>query len=268
MTLLLRWMLVVVGAAAQPFVVKRWPLDVNLPSDMSVDGSMAGPPGAVFCSALEPSGNSNTKNCHNPNSQCNICYTRAPHQFWVQWCASTLGYRGITCSLDVAYRSPEGPRHGLLQYALAGTGAAEADFTNASSDVFPDVPYAFSNFAPVKGATVIATVYQLSMAEGSYAGDNLPLTATQGFCCRATFWGGNTVTGTFYVGDLDIRANARASPPPPAAASLPYSGAAVTGSVAGGALLGAALAVGGYAFVQYRASGTLPVWLNLAAWWG
>ena len=204
--------------------------------------------------------------------------SRAPHVFHLTWCADTRGFAGISCSLDLGYRSPEGARYGSLAYSLRGRGSTDGDFGNASTQVFPDSPYPFSNFAAASGKNVIATVYQLSLAEGNDDGDNLALTDTQGFCCRATFSGGKTVTGTFYVGDLDIRANtlvaatsASPAPAPPSAptAAQTYSPAAVTGGVAGGAAIGAALAVAAYALIVFRATGALPAVLRpLASCWG
>jgi hypothetical protein len=258
-------LLLLCSICAQPIVVKRWPLVTSLPDDdLSVDGSAAGPAGAVFCSALERSGNSNTARCHQGrfNTTCNVCVSRAPHVFHVTWCADTRGYAGMTCSLDLGYRSPEGPRYGLLQYAVRGTGSSGADWTNESSVIFPDSPYAFSHFAGASGANTINTVFQLQMAEGNFAGDNMPLTASEGFCCRATFSGGNTVTGTFFLGDLDIRADARVAP----SGAPGYSGGALGGGLVGGAALGAAVGLGGIALFQYRATGALPALLSPAAW--
>jgi hypothetical protein len=148
-----------------------------------------------------------------------------------------------------------------LQYAVRGTGSSGADWTNESSAVFPDSPYAFSHFAGASGANTISTVFQLRLAEGNFAGDNLPLTASEGFCCRATFSGGNTVTGTFFLGDLDIRADARVAP----SGAPGYSGAAIGGGLVGGAALGAAVGLGGIALFQYRATGALPVLFGTAA---
>jgi len=134
--------------------------------------------------------------------------------------------------------------------------------------------------AALPAPQVIETVYQLSMAEGNTDGDNLELTDTQGFCCRATFSGGRTVTGTFYVGDLDIRANtlvaASSTLPAPSATSAPaaaqvagsYSPSAVTGGAAGGAVIGAVLGVAAYSVLVYRTTGALPAALRSLAGWG
>jgi len=191
---------------ASPAVLKRWPLARALPvDDLSLDGSSAGPAGTVMVVGLNGSGA-----CHDPDATCNQLRSNEPHVFHVTWCADTAGYAGISCDLDLGYRSAQGARHGLLQYSLAGLGAGApgARWTNASTAVFPDSPFSFDNFAAPSGKNDILTVFQLSMAEGNTDGDDLPLTATAGFCCRATFWGGKTVTGTLYVGDLKIRANA------------------------------------------------------------
>lgn len=257
------FLLAATSALSRAAIVKRWPLSTNLPDDdLSIDGSAAGPLGAVFCSALEKGNNSNAKNCHNPNVECNICYSRAPHVFYVTWCADTRGHKGISCSIDLGYRSPEGARYGQLAYSVRGLGSTASDFSNASTTVFPDSPYPFSHFAGPSGANVIATVFQLSMAENNLDGDNLPLTQTSGFCCRATFSGGKTVTGSFYLGDLDIRSNGVATPTAPPA---PYAASAVAGAAVGGALLGAAISVAGITFSHQRATGVLPAALTWLA---
>lgn len=231
--------LLVVPAAA--YVIKRWPLATTLPiDDLTIDGSSAGPNGTVMTLGLNGS-----SACHDPDASCNQLRSNEPHVFHVSWCADTRGFRGVSCNLDLGYRSAQGARHGTLQYALRGLASSACDFTNASTALFPDSPFAFSNFAAPSGKNDILTVFQLSMAEGNTAGDNLALGASSGFCCRATFSGGGTVTGTLYVGDLEIRANALAEPSAPTAAAGggAYSAGAVGGAVVGGALFGIAAAL-------------------------
>jgi hypothetical protein len=252
-----------------PVVLKHWPLSTTLPiDDLSVDGSSAGPNGTVIALGLKGS-----SACHDPESTCNQLKSLAPHVFHVTWCADTRGFVGITCDLDLGYRSPEGARHGLLQYALRGRASGAADFTNASSVVFPDSPFPFDNFAVSSGKNDILTVFQLAMVEGHDAGDDLALTDTSGFCCRATFSGGKTVTGTLYVGDLKIRANGvvpSAAPTPSHSPDAPvadaaraaFSAAAVGGAAAGGGVLGGLVVAAALAALQLRATGALPAALQ------
>jgi hypothetical protein len=143
-----------------------------------------------------------TGTCHDPGSNCNQCRSNEPHIFYITWCADTVGYRGITCDLDLGYS--------LFEYSIKGRNSTDDDFTNKSTVVFPDSPFPFSHFAIDSGKNDILTVYQLSLVEGNTDGDNLELTDTSGYCCRATFSGGKTVTGTLYIGDLTIRANSLA----------------------------------------------------------
>ena len=202
-----------------------------------------------------------TGSCHNPGSECNQCRSNEPHIFHLTWCADTRGFVGLSCDLDLGYRSAQGARHGLLQYSTAGLGSGDADFRNASTVTFPDSPFAFDHFAVDSGKNDILTVFQLSMAEGNDDGDDLALTQSAGFCCRATLWGGKTTTGTLYIGDLTIRANGLTTdrpPPVPPAPAPGYSGGAVSGAALGGALLGGVAAVAGLAALQYRATGALP----------
>ena len=278
--LLLPWLLFSCALTPQASgtltVLRHWPLLASLPvlngsaaEIMAIDDVAAGP-ADVMCKGM-PAGDVNV--CHDILGTCNQCRSNAPHVFFIQWCADTRGSRGISCDLDLGYRSAQGARYGHLAYSLRGRGSRDSDFVNASTQIFPDSPFAFSHFAVDSGKNDILTVFQLSMAEGNTDGDDLALTNTQGFCCRATFWGGKTTTGTLYIGDLNIRANAvvggpSPSPPPPAAASSAaqggYSPAAVTGGVAGGAVLGAALALGALAVAQFRATGALPAFFSLA----
>ena len=261
-------------SAACGYIVRRWPLASTLPvEDLSVDGTAQGPANVSMCVGMK-----GASTCHDPDSSCNQCRSQEPHVFHVTWCADTRGFVGISCDLDLGYRSAQGARSGHFAYSLAGRRSAPADFRNASTTVFPDSPFAFSHFAVDSGKNNILTVFQLSMAEGNVDGDDLALTDTQGFCCRATFSGGKTVTGTLYVGDLTIRANglsraatASAPPPPPppaAAQAASYTGAAVGGAAVGGCLLGA-LAVGGLAFAQFRAGAALfpGSWARVGASW-
>jgi len=243
-------------AAPQPAVIRRWPLESPLPiDDLAPEDAAAGPNGTVMVLGLKGS-----SACHDPDATCNQLRSNAPHVFYVTWCADTRGFAGISCDLDLGYRSAAGAKSGRLEYSLRGRGSAAADFTNASTFTFPDEPFAFAHFAAPSGKNDILTVFGLFMAEGNRAGDDLALTDDAGFCCRATFWGGGTTTGTLYVGDLKIRANSRAvaasasaSAPPaapsasvaPAAAAAPgggYSGSALGGAAAAGAVLGGAAA--------------------------
>lgn len=236
--------------------------------DLSLDGSCAGPAGTVMVVGLNGS-----NACHDPDATCNQLRSLPPHVFHVVWCADTRGFRGISCDLDLGYRSAQGARHGLLEYSLDGlaAGLPGARWTNASTAVFPDAPFPFDSFAVASGKNNILTVYQLSMAEGNVDGDDLALTATSGFCCRAKFSGGKTDTGTLYVGDLKIRANAVVAAPAPgggggaAAAPAAYTGAAVGGAVVGGGVAGAACALALALAAQWRATGRPPAWLPLGA---
>ena len=194
----------------------------------------------------------NTGTCHDPISECNQCRSNEPHVFNITWCADTRGFAGISCDLDLGYRSAQGARYGLFQYSIKGRNSIERDYTNRSTVVFPDSPYTFSHFAVDSGKNDILTVFQLSMTEGNADGDDLELTDTSGFCCRATFSGGKTVTGTLYIGDLTIRANSLAASPGPSASPSAsskaaannnvsnnlYSGAVLGGSVFGGIIIG------------------------------
>lgn len=88
------------------------------------------------------------------------------------------------------------------------------------------------------------------MVEGNTDGDNLALTDSSGFCCRDTFYGGKTVTGTLYIGDLTIRANgvATATPstspvPPTAPVGTGFSGSTLAGGIIGGSIAGGASVV-------------------------
>ena len=235
-----------------------------------MDGTAQGPANVSMCVGL-----SGANACHDPDASCNQCRSQEPHIFHVTWCADTRGYRGISCDLDLGSRSAQGARDGHFAASLRGRGSQPGDFVNASTQVFPDSPFPFSHFAVDAGKNNILTVFQLSMAEGNDDGDDLELTDAQGFCCRTTFSGGKTVTGTLYVGDLTIRGNALvggtrspspSAPPPPlppaAAAAAGYSGSAVFGAVAGGGALGAALALGGIALLHFRATGRAPPWAS------
>lgn len=237
------------------YIIKRWPLSETIPvEDLRIDGSACGPNGTAMCVAWD------TGTCHDPLSECNQCRSNDPHIFYITWCADTRGFGGITCDIDLGYRSPEGARHGLFEYSIKGRNSTNKDFSNRSTVVFPDSPFPFSNFAVDSGKNNILTVFQLSMVEGNTEGDNLELTDTSGFCCRATFSGGKTVTGTLYIGDLTIRANSLAASPsaspsafPPISSPSPssttaaanniandvgYSGGALGGSIFGGVLIG------------------------------
>lgn len=230
-------------------ILRRWPLAKTLPvDDLHIDGTSAGPNGTALCVGLN---GSNT--CHDADASCNQCRSNEPHIFHITWCADTAGYRGISCDLDLGYRSAQGARNGFMEYSLKGLGSKAADFSNSSGIViFPDSPYEFSHFAAASGKNDILTVFQMAMVEGNTDGDNLKLTESSGFCCRATFSGGKTVTGTLYIGDLTIRANgvvtatvtpsAAATPTPPLATETAsgYSGAALGGGIVGGALAGGA----------------------------
>lgn len=268
---LLLLLLACLCARADGYIIARWPLAQTLPvEDLSVDGTAQGPANVSMCVGMF-----GANACHDPDASCNQCRSQEPHIFHVTWCADTRGYRGISCDLDLGYRSAQGARNGHFAYSLRGRGSQPGDFINASSQVFPDSPFPFSHFAVDSGKNNILTVFQLSMAEGNDDGDDLALTDSQGFCCRATFSGGKTVTGTLYVGDLTIRGNALASatrspspsatappPAPAAAAAAGYSGSAVFGAVAGGGLLGAALTLGGFVLQHFRATGRAPAWAS------
>ena len=200
----------------ESYILKRWPLSKTLPvENLYIDGSTCGPNGTAMCKEW------NTGSCHDPGSNCNQCRSNEPHIFYITWCADTVGYRGITCDLDLGYRSAQGARYGLFEYSIKGRNSTDDDFTNKSTVVFPDSPFPFSHFAIDSGKNDILTVYQLSLVEGNTDGDNLELTDTSGYCCRATFSGGKTVTGTLYIGDLTIRANSLAASPSPKASSTP-----------------------------------------------
>jgi hypothetical protein len=219
------------------YIIKRWPLSETLPvENLMIDGSAVGPNGTSMCTSW------NTGTCHDPLSECNQCRSNEPHIFNITWCADTRGFAGISCDLDLGYRSAQGARYGLFQYSIKGRNSKETDYTNTSTVVFPDSPFTFSHFAVESGKNDILTVFQLSMTEGNTDGDDLSLTYTSGFCCRATFSGGKTVTGTIYVGDLTIRANSLAASPSPAAnnnvSNNLYSGAVLGGSVFGGIIIG------------------------------
>lgn len=228
-------------------VLRHWPLNDTLPvDDLTLTGAAAGPRGTSMCTRW------NSSLCHDPGRTCNQCRSNEPHVFHVTWCADTRGWRGISCDLDLGYRSAQGARYGMLEYGLGGYASAESggSWTNASTVVMPDSPYSISHFAADSGKNDILTVFSMSMSEGVTAGDDLELTATTGFCCRLTLWGGKTTTGTIYVGDLNIRANGVAVSPSSAPAASPptgggggYSGGALGGALVGGAAAGGALAL-------------------------
>lgn len=243
-------------------IIRRWPLAESLAiEDLRVDGAAAGPAGMAVCTGLNGS-----KLCHDPDADCNRCTSAAaPHIFWITWCADTAGFDGVTCDLDLGYRSAQGAREGRFEYALRGYASVTSDFTNMSTSVFPDSPWPLHHFAAASGKNDIITSYQLSLAGRN--GDNLALSATSGFCCRCTFSGGSTVTGTLYIGDLTIRGNPRASAPGTASVSpASYSGTALGGATVGAGLLGGALAAAALTLVQYRATGALPAAFHAWGW--
>ena len=185
-------------------LVKLWPLADAMPvePDIARDGSAAGPAGVV--KAVVHSAGA----CH--EEVCNCFTSQAPHVFRITWCASTAGLRDVGCSMDVGYRSPEGASHGRIGWSVAGLNASNASFTFLpEADVFrvpAESAFPLSTLGKNGKKNVIDTKYQ-ALAPGG-AGDDLPLTASSGFCCRAEFSGGKTVTGTIYVGDLEVRAGA------------------------------------------------------------
>ena len=122
------------------YVIKKWPLYNDLPIDLHIDGSAAGPNGTAMCIGWD------TSTCHDPDVSCNQCRSNEPHVFHITWCADTTGYIGISCDLDLGYRSPEGAREGHFSYSLAGLASKDSDFRNASTVVFPDSPYNTQNF--------------------------------------------------------------------------------------------------------------------------
>ena len=113
---------------------------------------------------------------------------------------------------------PRGGLQLLHVQSTAGFNASNASFTFlAPHEVFPaPASTTYPNFEVLgtSGKNTIDTVY--SGMAGREA-DNLPLSATRGFCCRAEFSGGRTVAGTIYVGDLEVRAYAA---PPSASPSV------------------------------------------------
>jgi hypothetical protein len=101
---------------ASGYIIKRWPLASTLPvEDLTIDGTAQGPAGVSLCLGMKGS-----NACHDPDSSCNQCRSELPHIFHVTWCADTRGYVGISCDLDLGYRSAQGAREGHFQYSLAG----------------------------------------------------------------------------------------------------------------------------------------------------
>ena len=195
------------GGGIGGVVVKRWPLEAPMPIEPrgDIDGSSAGPAGIVTVTEHHAG------TCH--EEVCNCFKSIEPHVFHITWCASTVGNASVGCSLDVGYRSGAGARSGRLGWSVGGWNASAASFTYVPADAVFRAPatsaWPFDNMAAPSGKNVIDTVYSaLGPADGT--GDNLPLSATSGFCCRAEFSGGGTVTGTIYVGDLEVRAGAAA----------------------------------------------------------
>lgn len=92
--------------------------------DLQFDGSSAGSNGTAMCVGLN---GSNT--CHDSDASCNQCRSNEPHIFHITWCADTLGFRGISCDLDLGYRSAQGARNGYMEYSLKGLGSTAADFS-------------------------------------------------------------------------------------------------------------------------------------------
>lgn len=109
------------------FIIKRWPLNETIPTSLDVDGSAAGPNATAMCIAWD------TGSCHNPGSECNQCRSNDPHIFNMTWCADTTGFVGISCDLDLGYRSAQGARYGAFLYSVAGLGSRDSDFSNIST---------------------------------------------------------------------------------------------------------------------------------------
>jgi hypothetical protein len=200
-------------------VVKRWPLAAVIPLEphADIDGSSAGPAGVVTPKTHTDGA------CH--EDVCN-CFTSAePHVFRITWCASTVTHTNVGCSLDVGYRSAEGARHGRLGWSTGGLNASNSSFTYLPADeVYRSPATSLFSFDMLQlkgksGKNVIDTVFSGLAAPG--VGGGMPLSATSGFCCRAEFSGGKTVTGTIYVGDLEVRAGAAAPSATPSATASP-----------------------------------------------
>ena len=103
-------------------MLKRWDLRLAMPVEpnISFDGSFAGPAGVVHVAPHSEG------TCH--EAVCNCFTSQAPHVFRLTWCASTVGKAGIGCSMDVGYRSQEGPTRGRMGVSVDGLNASEASF--------------------------------------------------------------------------------------------------------------------------------------------
>lgn len=197
-----------------------------------------------------------TGSCHDDGANCNQCRSNAPHIFNLTWCADTTGFAGLSCSLDLGYRSAGGAHAGVFQYSVRGRAARDADYTSAGSAVTPVAPWPFASFGNLGEKNNILTVYTLTLDTDNRAGENLALTASAGFCCRAIFSGGTTTTGTLYIGNLEARYARTVAPPlPAAAAAAGYSPGAVTGIAFLSVGLGAVSVVGGLAALRARRAG-------------
>jgi hypothetical protein len=191
--------------------VKHWPLLAPMPYEPNVtfDGSSAGPRGVAI--VTEHNGGA----CH--LEFCNQLRSEEPHVMHITWCADTTGRENVGCSLDIGYRSQEGASRARFGFSTAGLNASADSYAweqDAAVVLSPaDSKFPLSKLGTNGDKNVIDTVYGLVAPGG--AGNNLPLSATSGFCCRLEFSGAKTVTGTIYVGNLLLLADVSAPSPLP-----------------------------------------------------